>query len=770
MNIINQLENFLSHISWRYKIISLVALFLCLSTAIGLGSGFFVKNQEQGLKKLIENSQLRVKAAISSGIAISDLDVALQALITAEEKLQIRESAINTIRATSILDESLQRLSEVDGQNEQVVTLTGLLEEMRPSQLQLIKAAKKNDDDVAMNFFQKINQANVEARGIANTLVENEQSKLDVSLKKLSDKSNLVFNLIMLTVTVGIILGILLAILAVRLLLQPIKSTVAIATKMGDGDLSSEINIQGTDETSQLLSSLNTMQQKLRVAKDRAEHNMRIKQALDNVATNVMMVNLDHRITYINNMMMDTFREKESHFIDQNPSFTPDDVLEMSIEALCKQKTNEVLSDHSHTRVNIGSLIFDCRANKVLTESDELLGTVIEWIERTHEISTEEEVQSLVDNALAGDLSNRLSLENKQGFYIKLSHGINQLVEVAESIIDDTLRVLGAMSKGDLTYRIEDTYLGAFDNLKQDANSTNYQLSKIIKRISDSSLTVHTTANKIAAGNFDLSQRTEEQAASLESTSSSMEQMTSTVKQNAHNTKEADKLVIATRNQAQHGAVTVEKAINAMHEINAASEKITNIITVIDEIAFQTNLLALNASVEAARAGEHGKGFAVVATEVRNLAGRSASAAKEIKELISDSSCKVEEGCRLVNESGDTLQVITDSINKVTEIVTDIANASQEQAAGISQVNKAIIDMDSVTQQNTVLVEQVSASARSMKEQSEVLNELVQYFIIKENIDSKEIDTGTMEIGLYSESRNNDIAKTGNIIALNSAP
>jgi methyl-accepting chemotaxis protein len=253
-------------------------------------------------------------------------------------------------------------------------------------------------------------------------------------------------------------------------------------------------------------------------------------------------------------------------------------------------------------------------------------------------------------------------------------------------------------------------------------------LGLMIKNIKDVSSTIQNSSNEIASGNMDLSSRTEKQASSLEETATAIEELTSTVKQNADNAKVANNLIISSSDIATKGGEIVGDVVNTMKEINTSSQKISEIISIIDSIAFQTNILALNAAVEAARAGEQGRGFAVVASEVRNLAHRSASAAKEIKELINISNEKVNIGTGLVDKAGKTMNEIVASVKKVADLMSEISLASQEQSVGIEEVNKAIVNMDNMTQQNSALVEEVAASASVMQEQSEALFDSVSKF------------------------------------------
>ena len=294
--------------------------------------------------------------------------------------------------------------------------------------------------------------------------------------------------------------------------------------------------------------------------------------------------------------------------------------------------------------------------------------------------------------------------------------------------LEKAVDLAGGIAAGDLTQRIEVQSNDETGRLMGALKNMNDSLEKIVFEVRNGTETIATASGQIAAGNQDLSSRTEQQASSLEETASSMEELTSTVKQNADNARQANQLAASASEVASRGGAVVAQVVDTMHAINDSSRKIVDIISVIDGIAFQTNILALNAAVEAARAGEQGRGFAVVAGEVRNLAQRSAAAAKEIKALIDDSVEKVHTGADLVNHAGETMQEIVESVKRVTDIMAEIAAASSEQTAGIEQINLAIAQMDQATQQNASLVEQAAAASEAMQEQAGNLSHLVGVF------------------------------------------
>src|SRR6187399_624331 len=466
------------------------------------------------------------------------------------------------------------------------------------------------------------------------------------------------------------------------------------------------------------------------VTKQRQEAllNAAFRGALDRLDANVMVADNDRNIIFVNPAASRMLARAQDSFRKDLPGFDAGKLLGTSLDAMTREPAVlrgviDKLTDIATRQEVIGGRTMKAFMSPMKDDTGRRLGTVLEWFDRTQEVATEAKLHEVIAAVTAGNLENRISLDGKRDFFLTLSRGINELVDAISTVVVEVRGVVAAANQGDLNRRIDTKgKAGLLVQIGSGINDLTSTLSALVSQVKTASAEVSRGADEISQGNANLSQRTEEQASSLEETASSMEEMTSTVKQNADNAAHASKLAVAARDQAEKGGAVVSKAVTAMVGINDASKKIADIISVIDGIAFQTNLLALNAAVEAARAGEQGRGFAVVATEVRNLAGRSATAAKEIKGLIQDTVGKVDEGSKLVTQSGTTLEQIVTAVKKVTDIVTEIAAASNEQSSGIEQVNKAVMQLDELTQQNAALVEQASAASQAMAEQARDLN------------------------------------------------
>lgn len=483
--------------------------------------------------------------------------------------------------------------------------------------------------------------------------------------------------------------------------------------------------VEWDDQTERLAMEL----ERDRIASD----NTRIRTALDNVNASVMMADANRNIIYTNKAVIKTLRDAQSDLRKDLPNFNVDNLMGNSIDQFHKNPQHQMtmldrmVAPHQ-AKILVGGRHMSFLATPVFGAKGERLGTVVEWSDETAQVRIQQELDDIIAAANDGRLDARISMQDKVGFFAELSKGLNSLLDGTSKFVHDMGGIFEAMADGDLTRTIQNEYRGEFETIKNNANNSIAKLSESLLRIQQASSAVRSSANEVAQGADDLSRRTESQASSLEETASSMEEMTATVKQTSENALQANTLAAEAKTKAQAGGRIVQDAVLAMSEILRSSNKINDIIGVIDEIAFQTNLLALNAAVEAARAGEQGRGFAVVAGEVRTLSQRSAAAAKEIKDLIRDSVSKVETGSKLVNQSGQTLADIVDAVEKVAVVISDVSNAAIEQNSGIGQINQAITQMDEMTQQNAALVEESSAASRSMSEEAGNMNNLISFF------------------------------------------
>ncbi len=646
---------------------------------------------------------------------------------------------------------------------------------------------------------------------------------------------------------------------------------------IAQGEIPAKITDDYKGEYSALKDNINGTIDLLIKAKQRENENLRTQSALDNTSTNVMIADNDRNIIYMNKSVAEMLANAESDVRKVFPNFNAAQLLGSNMDQFHKNPAHQqnLLASFTSThraQIQVGARTFRLIANPIINEQGQRLGSVVEWRDRTDEVSAEKDINALVQSAIAGQLSKRLTLDDKTGFPRDIAENINSLLDtietpfktvgdylknIADGILPDKItadyqgdfgvlktnmnRTSGTLKgfidsiayvsdehdKGDIDVQIDtNMFQGAYKTMAQSINDMvaghvavkkkamacvkafgegNFDapleiflgkkafINDIIEQvrtnlkslISDTGMlaeaaldgriqtradaskhpgdfrkivegvnatletivnpiitvksaidSISTAAKEISAGNADLSHRTEQQAASLEETASSMEELASTVKQNADNAKQANQMALSASDVAVKGGNVVQQVVETMYSINESSRKIVDIISVIDGIALQTNILALNAAVEAARAGEQGRGFAVVASEVRNLAQRSAAAAKEIKGLIGDSVEKVEDGSKLVGEAGKTMGEIVASVKRVADIMADISAASAEQSSGIDQVNHAVTQMDEVTQQNAALVEEAAAAAESLEEQADTLAQTVSHFRLESDIRS----------------------------------
>lgn len=522
-----------------------------------------------------------------------------------------------------------------------------------------------------------------------------------------------------------------------KVITNTLETAITICYRLSSGSFGNKVDLKRNDQLGDFLRGLYCMEVKLGVDladyKQGIAESKRITQALDNVHNGVMVANKNFEIIYMNESIQKIFKTAENDIRKQLPDFSVDKLMGSNIDLYHKnpavqRSMLEKLQESFRAELIIAGRYMDIIASPVNGDGGERIGYVAEWEDRTHEVLIEKEIDQLVQGVKVGDLSARIKLNDQEGFTKALSAGINELTDVIESVFSDVNRVMENMAEGDLTVAITNEYQGVYAECKNNINGTLAKLSEFIIQIRDAADFIDSSSQEMASGNNNLSHRAEQQAASLEETAASMEQLASTVKNNAQNTVQATEVVNSASQLAQKGGGVVKSAIAAMQEINESSNKIAEIIGVIDEIAFQTNLLALNASVEAARAGEQGRGFSVVATEVRNLAQRSATAAQQSNELIQNSVQKVRAGTAFVNETGAALTEIVESVAKVGDIVAHIASASSEQSAGIEQVNQAVSQMDDITQQNAALAEQAAAGSIAMSEQSTNMTQLLSFF------------------------------------------
>ena len=456
-----------------------------------------------------------------------------------------------------------------------------------------------------------------------------------------------------------------------------------------------------------------------------AEANTRIKNALDNCSTNVMIADNDGVIVYMNGAVAEMMRTAENDIRKQLPQFDTRKLMGANFDVFHRNPSHQrnllaQLRGTYRAQIVVGGRTFSLIANPIVNDEGARVGSVVEWKDRTEEVKVEGEIGAIVTAAGGGDFAVRIDLAGKDGFFKSLADGINQLLETSSIALADVERVLAALARGDLTENITADYMGTFGKLKESCNGTIGRLAQTIAQVSSASDGLLAAANQVSATAQLLSQSSTEQAASVEQSSASMEEMAASIRQNSENANVTETIATKAARDAAEGGGVVKQTVAAMRQI-------ADRIGIIDDIAYQTNMLALNAAIEAARAGEHGKGFAVVAAEVRKLAERSQLAAKEIGEVAGNS-------VQLAEHAGDLLGDIVPAIQKTSDLVQEIAAASNEQSSGAMQINSAIAQLSQTTQQNASSSEELASTANEMNAQAEQLRDIMSYFKVTDTL------------------------------------
>jgi methyl-accepting chemotaxis protein len=735
------------------KVMPKLMLAFGLVLAIMLVQGLAAYNGLHSLNEVADGVSKNVVPSVRTGGEIRGIlgeyrNAAYQSLIRSSDALK-KESEERRIALGKQLDQTLSSYPALIGSEKEREIYKRTVADWKKASasyqsVQEMLQLELHDDAIDTFTSETRTLHNKVVADVVDLIAEN-----DRRAKEAAQAANSTYGKASATLLVCLLIGVAgavgLAWLFGRMLASNVRSAVKIANDVAGGKLDGHIDASGQDEIGELMQALKRMQQDLRERTERdaavAAENLRIRTALDSSTTGMLIADLDYNIVYANPSMQGMVDKYADQIHSVAPAFdssmplvgSPLSVLEYgnqlnakAADAHAEKGVTEREMAYGHARIaQIISSIRDAHGSHV--------GFVFESRDRTLESQVEEEVARIVQAAAAGDLSGRVATDGKHGFFLQLAQQLNGLLQANGDSIGEVSKLLTALSQGDLTARMHGDFQGVFATMRDDANATAEQLAGIVGRIQHAAVSINTAAGEIAAGNDDLSRRTEQQAANLEETAASMEELTSTVRQNAEHARQANQLAVGAASVASQGGEVVGKVVTTMSGIETSSKKIADIISVIDGIAFQTNILALNAAVEAARAGEQGRGFAVVASEVRTLAQRSANAAKEIKGLIDASVGQVANGSALVRQAGQTMQEIVASVQRVTDIMSEIAAASQEQSAGIEQVNQTVTQMDETTQQNAALVEEATAAARSMEEQAGQLTEAVSIFRVEQS-------------------------------------
>ena len=673
---------------------------LILITAGITGSGLWALNKTAThLDNIVNQTMSKIRYSTQMLDANARVVAAMQSLLLESDPTRYSSYTEQIAQGRQMYDTARDRLLEIPTLPEGLAIIQRIRdarERARPANQALVDLAVGGQRDAAIAEYEGSEALTLNWQELIreNITFQTEQAEY---AKALAQQQTLTGRRLLLAGGVlALLVSAALALLITRSLVIPLRRSTAVADRIAAGDLSSLIVVQGRDETADLMRSMAGMQARLSqlIAAQRTLSDQQVAGIMSHRITDTDLPGAFGELVQASNALAEHNSEVIGQIVATAGRYSVGD-LQVRMPGLPGEQA--AITDAMETT----------RRNLLAVSSS---------------------IQTLAQAAARGDFSQRGDTQAFAHVFGEIIAHLNGLFDACDDSLGGLSGFLAAMAEGDLTQQARGHHEGVFAQMRDSANRTANNLRDIIAGIQASTQVISTSSAEIATGNSDLSQRTEQQAANLEETAASMEELTSTVRQNAEHARQANALATEAAHNVTEGGTAVAEVVATMERINDASHKVAEIISVIDGIAFQTNILALNAAVEAARAGEQGRGFAVVASEVRTLAQRSAVAAKDVKALIDGSTDEVRSGVALVRDAGERMTGIAGSMQQVRQAIAEIAAASQEQSAGIEQVNQAVVHMDEVTQQNAALVEEASAASRALQEQADALDKAVAVF------------------------------------------
>ena len=661
----------------------------------------------------------RVSKAFAASTQSMMLTTTLLELHEAEKKFFHRRDAAISDRIETMMDEVMGKLQDIADNAEDDVAIAQQTLDLLPSYRDAFAAAKNASLGQA-NALASMRQLEADVLRLADS----KAAEAVAHMTDLYDWGRLTLGAFCL---IALVAGVSISLLTGRGIVRPIKSLTSSIADLADGNAA--VTIPEADRADEI----GDMARSMGIIRETGMAALRAQKTLENTEACLMMVDGKGYVAYVNPAFQNLAVTTQSTIGAELPGFAAATFIGQPFDNFHNEPSMQSekllqLTEPSSALISAAGFSFDLKLNPVFDLRGVPIGTVVSWRDRTTQIRLEAEVEALIDAATSGNLEGRLATKHVDGFMLTLCQGMNRLMDTVEGGVKAAGKVMAALAAGNLTCEMAGDYQGIFKELQNDSNRMRAELLSIATNIIGASDALSDAAEEIASGTSDLTSRTQSQSSYVEQTSSSMSDLTETVKSNTEGAKKANQIAQKTRAAADSGHQVVGEATGAMEGIQTAATKITDIVNMIDEIAFQTNLLALNASVEAARAGEAGKGFAVVASEVRALAQRSGDASAQIKILIEETVSEIGGGVSLVQEVGSGLQDIVGSVNALADLVVEITEAGEDQSTKLENASKAVAAMGGMADQNASLAEQTMAAVRSQGQQVSELHRLVRFF------------------------------------------